>query len=77
MSKQFYLTHRLDPFKCYHWSLTIRLLMSYPGHVLGRGSYPSTKIQPVHSTALANGSKVVRNECHYTYLLQTSFPTNP
>ena len=29
-------------------------LVSYPGHSLGRGSYPSAEVQSVYSTAPAN-----------------------
>ena len=31
-------------------------LVSYPGHSLGVGSYPSAEVQSVYSTAPANGA---------------------
>ena len=33
-------------------------LMSYPGHLLGVGSYPSAEVQLVYSTALADWARL-------------------
>ena len=40
------------------WTSLLDCLVSYPGHSLGEGSYPSVEVQSVYSTAPADWAKM-------------------